>query len=116
MYRDNYVFTADLVAFVEQQDLPPHLHPFARSASRKDHVRLERNARLAILRIREAPDAWHAVIINDGMTIEEIEAKIERDLEVVRLAEETRDLLEDLLERFQKGEFTVFLRPEVRTA
>ena len=116
MYRDNYVFTADLVAFVERQDLPPHLHPFATSAGRKDHIRLERNTRLAILRIREAPDAWHAIIIDKGMDIEEIEAKIRKDLEVVRLAEDTRDLLEDLLQRLDTGEFSFFMSQEVRIA
>jgi hypothetical protein len=112
MSDGNYIFTADLIAFVEKQDLPPSLRPFLKSASWRDRIKVERDTRHIILRIREAPDACHAVIVNNGMGLEEIEDRIQKDLEVVRLSEETRTILKGLLERFRRGEFTYFLSRE----
>ncbi|MFH1314333.1 MAG: DUF749 family protein [Candidatus Eisenbacteria bacterium] len=109
MYNDNYTFTADLLAFVEWQDLPPALYPFVRSASLRDHVMLGRKSRVLVLRIREAPEACHAIIVDKGMTMNKIEARIRRELEVVTLSEETRDALEDLLEKNQRGDLTYFI-------
>jgi hypothetical protein len=109
MYTDNYTFTADLLAFLEWQDLPPELYPFARSASWRNGIPLEKRSRVIILRIREAPDAYHAIIVNNGATMAEIEAGIRAELEVVALSEETRTTLEDLLERNQRGDATYYM-------
>ena len=116
MYRDNYVFTADLAAFLECQDLPPSLFPFVRSACWRDGVKVERDTRLIILSVREAPDACHAIIGHDGMTIEEVEEKIRKDLEVVRLSEEAHQTLKELLAKSQMGELVYFLSYEPGTA
>lgn len=112
MSNDDYIFTGDLLAFVERQDLPPSLRPFVKHASWRDRIKVERDTRHIILRIREAPDACHAVIVNNGMSLEEIEDRIQKDLEVVRLSEETRTILKELLERSRKGDFAYFLSRE----
>ena len=109
MYTDSNTFTADLLAFLQWQDLPPAFYPFARCASWRNRLRLDRRTRVIILRIREAPDAFHAIIVNKGMKLAEIETGIRRELEVVMLSEETRVILEDLLERNAQGEAVYYL-------
>ena len=109
MYSDENTFTADLLAFLQWQDLPPAFYPFAKCASWRNHLDLDRRTRVIILRIREAPDALHAIIVTQTVTMSDIEAGIRRELEVVELSEETRALLEDLLERSQRGEAVYYL-------
>jgi hypothetical protein len=123
-------FTADLVAFVEYQDLPPSLYSFVSSTSWKDSIGVKKDTRIIILKIREVPDAYHAIIVNNNprgsfaparagvtRTIEQIEAKIHKDLlGVVRLSEEAYETLRRLLVRVLKGEFAFFLNYQVSKA
>ncbi len=110
---NNYIFTADLVAFVEKQDLPPSLYSFVKSASWKDDTKVEIDTRFIVFKIRGTVDSCHAIIINHAMNIEQVENKIQKDLGPIRLSNETRKTLKELLEKFRRGEFAYFLNHKV---
>lgn len=117
--NNNYIFTADLIAFVEKQDLPPSLYSFVKAASWKDGIQVEKDTLVIILKIREAPDAYHAIIPprRDGTSIKQVEDRIHKDLlGVVKLSEEAQDRLNELLEKFHSGEFAYFLNCKVDKA
>jgi len=115
--ENNYVFTADLVAFVEQQDLPPFLYPFIRPSNRKEMATIVGTdynlSLLVIFKIRETIDSYHTIVVNENMNIKQVEDKIQKDLGAVKLPDETRNKLKELLEKLHKGEFSYFLNHKV---
>ena len=114
--NNHYIHIADLVAFVEDQDLPPSLYPFVKITSCKEDISVEEDTRLIILKIRGTTDSYHTVIINNGIDIHQVEDKIQKDLGIVNLSEETRAKLKELLEKFHRGESAFFLNHKVDRA
>jgi hypothetical protein len=110
MYN-SYAFTANLVAFMEKQDLPPSLYPFVRSACLNNHTSVRRDDRVMIFKIEGTINSYHAVIIKNNVNVGEVEDGIVKDLSgIVELSGETRDILQKLLDGFHRGEFAYFLR------
>jgi FixJ family two-component response regulator len=107
---------ADLVAFVKPPDLPPSLYPFAKSTDWEVNTNGEGDVRLLILKIRGTIDSYHAIVVRKDVTIEDIEEKIHKELEIVRLSQNTRDKLEELLGRFQNGKFTYYVKQRFDSA
>ncbi len=115
--NNHYIHIAELVAFVEDQDLPPSLYPFVKIASCKEDISIEEDTRLIILKIRGTVDSYHTIIVKNGINIEQVEDNIHKDLlGVVELSEETRKKLKELLEKFHRGESAFFLNHKVDIA
>jgi len=110
------IHIADLIAFVKPLDLPPSLYPFAKCTGWEADTDAEQDIRFLILKIRGTIDSYHAIVVKNDMTIQDIEDKIHRELEIVELSESTREKLRELLQKFQNGEFTYFVRQQVDKA
>lgn len=111
--RDHYTHTADLVAFVKPFDLPPSLYPFAKCTGWQESMTAEQDVRFLILKIRGTVDSYHAIVVKNNMDIEQVEEKIDKDLGIVKLSSASQMRLEELLQKFQSGEFTYFVRQQV---
>ncbi|MCK4307664.1 DUF749 family protein [candidate division WOR-3 bacterium] len=111
--NNNYIFTAELVAFMERQDLPPYLYPFIKTASRKEDNSIKRDSQLIVFKINGTIDSYYTIIAKNDISIEQIEDKIQEDLGVVELSNEAQDTTRRLLEKFHRGEFTFFLNHHV---
>lgn len=114
--REHYTHIADLAAFVKPLDLPPSLYPFAKSAGWKMNTDAEQDIRFLMLKIRGTIDSYHAIVVKNNMTIEDIEEKIHKELEIVKLSNATRARLKALLKKFRKGEFTYFVNHQINKA
>ena len=114
--NNNYIFTAELVAFMERQDLPPYLYPFIKTASWKEDNRIRRDSQLIVFKINGTIDSYYTIIAKNDVSIEQIEDKIQEDLGVVELSNEAQDTIRKLLDRFHRGEFAFFLNHQVDKA
>lgn len=108
---DQYIHTADLVAFVKPLDLPPSLYPFAKCTGWHENMaeKQDQDVRFLILKIRGTVDSFHAIIVKKNMDVEQIEKKISKELGIVTLSETAREKIKELLEKFRAGEFTYFV-------
>jgi len=113
---DQYTHTADLVAFVKPFDLPPSLYPFAKCTGWQENMATEQDVRFLILKIRGTVDSYHAIVVKNNMDIEQVEEKIHKDLDIVKLSNATREKLKELIAKFRSGEFTYFVRQQLSKA
>jgi len=93
---------------VKPADLPPSLQPFVKSAIQSDE-----NIRYVIFKIRGTIDSYYGLPIDKDTGFEKIEQKVNKDLVMVRLDDETQKKLRALLEQFQAGQFAHYLSHQV---
>jgi hypothetical protein len=104
-------YKANLVAFMEKQDLPPSLYPFVESASRNSNIHVRRDDRIIVFKIEGTTNSYHAIIVKNHINIQEVENRIHNALSgFVELSDQARSTLGKLLDGFSRGEFAYFLR------
>ena len=107
---DHYTHLADLAAFVRLLDLPPLFRPFIKTPNHKKD-KGEEDTQTIVFKILGTTDSYYAIMIKKETTVELVEQKIRRNLGVVKLTDEAKKKLKELLEKLRCGEFVHFINP-----